>query len=163
MRSIFPFVILAAGLSHQVMAGDVVRLSEPVATHDGHEIFGAPLTNLDQGRSLSEVIEDRAGASGKPVIIKTEIAQVCQKKGCFFIARDGDYVARVKFADYGFFIPTDAAGKDVVLHGTLELQEISSDEREHYAADLGESPGSATESSAIEYSIVATSVAIPLG
>lgn len=162
MRSFVWLVSLGIVFTGSVSADDVVRLSEPVAEVDGYEVFGAPMDSLDSGRTLGDLIARREELAGKPVNIRTNVAQVCQKKGCFFIARDGDYVARVKFADYGFFIPTDSSGKDVVLSGILELQEVTSEEQAHYAADLGEAEPT-TAASSIEYSIIATSVAIPLG
>ena len=162
MRSFVWLFSLGVAFAGSVGADDVVRMSEPVAEVDGYEVFGAPMESLEAGRTLADLIAHREELAGKSVSIRTNVAQVCQKKGCFFIARDGDYVARVKFADYGFFIPTDSSGKDVVLNGILELQEVSNEEKAHYAADLGE-PEPAAAGTSIEYSIIATSVAVPLG
>ena len=82
-----------------------------------------------------------------------------QKKGCFFVAQEGPSTARVSFKDYGFFIPTDSGGKNVVLLGTFSRKSVSKEEAEHYAADLGETAASTPEM--FEYSIVASAVKIP--
>ena len=93
------------------------------------------------------------------VLVETRIAKVCQKKGCFFVAQEGPSTARVTFKDYGFFIPTDSGGKNVVLLGTFSRKTVSQEQAEHYAADLGETVVATPEK--FEYSIVASAVKIP--
>jgi hypothetical protein len=110
--------------------------------------------------SLAEAIDRGASQPGTPeVLISTRIAQVCQKKGCFFIAEDGDTVARVTFKDYGFFIPTDSSGKTVLLSGVVQPSQVSREQAEHYASDLGDASPKAI--AAIPHQIVASAVAIP--
>lgn len=137
---------------------DVIRLSEPVSVTDTHEVFGTIPAEHSTTLSLTELVSNQDKYADQVVTIETEVAQVCQKKGCFFIARDDDAVARISFKDYGFFIPTDAGGKTVKLTGTFNRQAVSQEQADHYAADLGQetkpTPG-------FEYSIVATSVTIP--
>ena len=96
---------------------------------------------------------------GEPVRVEARVSQVCQKKGCFFIAQDGDAVVRVSFKDYSFFVPTDISGKHVDFVGEVVAKEMTTEEAEHYAEDLGEAtpplqPG-------VSYEIVATSVRVP--
>jgi hypothetical protein len=88
------------------------------------------------------------------------VAKVCQKKGCFFVAQDGDAVARVTFVDYSFFVPTDSGGKDVTIVGTFGKKELSEEKARHYASDEGSNPDAITGPRS-EYSIVATSVIVP--
>jgi hypothetical protein len=45
----------------------------------------------------------------------------------------------VKFKDYGFFMPKDIAGKEVVLNGKAYVNEVPVDEQRHYAEDAGQS------------------------
>ena len=45
----------------------------------------------------------------------------------------------VKFKDYGFFMPKDIAGKEVIVNGKAYVKEVSVDEQRHYAEDGGES------------------------
>jgi len=137
----------------------VIRLSEPVEVTDTYEVFGSALGDTGTPLSLAALMNDDEKYLDQEVLVETRIAKVCQKKGCFFVATEGPSTARVTFKDYGFFIPTDSGGKDVVLLGTFSRKSISKEQAEHYAADLGEkavaSPGK------FEYSIVATAVKIP--
>lgn len=140
---------------------EVKRLSEPVAVTETHEMFGAMLPEEGTPLSLGELVENNDKYQDEEVLLATRIAKVCQKKGCFFVAQEGANTARVTFEDYGFFIPTDSGGKDVVLLGTFSRKSVSREEAEHYAADLGEESPAKPEQ--FEYSIVASAVKIPRG
>ena len=160
---------------------NVVRLSEPVMTSDTREVFGAMLDDSGPTVTLQELVRDKDRYLDREVVVTTRIEKVCQKKGCFFVAQDGDAVARVTFKDYSFFIPTDSAGKRVTLAGTFSETEISEAKAKHYAADLQKTDQAADASvqgdtlkdmakppasdarsgSRVEYQIVATSVSIP--
>jgi hypothetical protein len=137
----------------------VTRLSEPVEVTATHEFFGGTLPEGGEPISLADLMNNSQDYLDQEVLVETRIAKVCQKKGCFFVAQQGPSTVRVSFKDYGFFIPTDAGGKEVVLLGTFSRKSVSQEEAEHYAADLGETKAPAPE--AFEYSIVATAVKIP--
>ncbi|MEM8983895.1 MAG: DUF4920 domain-containing protein [Pseudomonadota bacterium] len=113
-----------------------IRLSEPVAITDTYEDFGQALPTDPVAQSLADALAAYDG-SDKPVTVTARIEQVCQKKGCFFIAQDGDAMARVTFVDYSFFVPTDSSGKTVTFVGTIEQHTLSSDEAAHVDADMG--------------------------
>lgn len=159
--SILTGLLAAVFFTATALADDaVIRLSAPVKTTETYEDFGAALPEGESPHSLSEAISRLDDLAGQPVLIETEVQQVCQKKGCFFIARDGDAVARVRFQDYGFFIPTDSAGKTVKLAGTLERVELSAEQAAHFAEDLGQE-AQADRMVDFEYQIMATAVRIP--
>jgi hypothetical protein len=65
-----------------------------------------------------------------------QVAEVCQAKGCWMTldAGSGETI-RVKFKDYGFFVPKDLAGSNVVLLGKLQRETLSVDMLKHLAED----------------------------
>lgn len=69
-----------------------------------------------------------------------KVNEVCQAKGCWMKVdlENGEQVM-VKFKDYGFFMPKDIAGKEVVLNGKAFVNEVPVDEQRHYAEDAGQS------------------------
>jgi hypothetical protein len=155
---------------------NVIRLSEPVLVTETHEVFGAMPDESGTPVTLQELVRDKDRYMDSEVLVTTRIAKVCQKKGCFFVAQDGDAVARVTFKDYSFFIPTDSAGKQVTLSGTFTQTEISEARAKHYADDLRSGQGSdksaqgiegqtdapaALAGPGLEYQLVATSISIP--
>ena len=137
----------------------VVRLSEPVVATDEFEDFGAPLPAQPRARRLVDVLADTSLTAGVAVTVTARIDRVCQKKGCFFIAQDGPAMARVEFKDYGFFVPTDSAGKTVTLIGEVRRQTLSAERAAHLDADSG---GEGLHQPGTETVLIASAVRIPL-
>ena len=69
-----------------------------------------------------------------------KVVEVCQEKGCWMKVEkaDGEQLM-VKFKDYGFFMPKDIVGKEVVLDGEATVKEVSVKQQQHYAKDAGKS------------------------
>ena len=136
------FAALAAGLALATPVGaetTVIRLSEPVASTADYDDYGSALPAEPAAQPLASVLAANP-ASGSKVVVTARIAEVCQKKGCFLIAQDGAAVARVEFADYSFFVPTDSAARTVTIAATIETQELSAERAAHLDADAGK-PG----------------------
>jgi len=162
VKALTPLAI-AALFALPALAADqdgVIRLSEPVEVTDSYEVFGATFEPAGEPVALAEIIANDDAYADKEVYVKTRVAKVCQKKGCFLVAQDGDKMARVSFKDYGFFVPTDTGGKTVTLVGTFSKKTISEAQAKHFAEDAGEDPSKVT-GERTEYAIVATSVVIP--
>lgn len=149
----------AAGASIAADESTVIRLSEPVEQTADAETFGAVLNESVPTVALQDIADDGGRHTGQSVRVTARVAEVCKKKGCFFIAQEGSSVVRISFKDYGFFVPTDISGKTVTFVGEVVAREVTVDEAEHYAEDLGAAdtplaPGKV-------YEIVATSVRVP--
>ena len=67
-----------------------------------------------------------------------KVEEVCQAKGCWMKLdlENGEQVM-VKFKDYGFFMPKDITGQEVIINGKAYVNEMSVDEQQHYAEDAG--------------------------
>ena len=154
--------LVAAASGNDTSASDsqdsVIRLSEPVSVTETHETYGSSMPSSEHALTLAELVGNSEQHIGTEVVVSTQIVKVCQKKGCFFIARDGDAVARVTFKDYGFFIPTDSDGKTVTLMGTFSHETVTQKQSEHIASDLGEP---VVNLDPLQYTIVASSVRLP--
>lgn len=69
-----------------------------------------------------------------------KVVEVCQAKGCWMrVALKNGEEAMVKFKDYGFFVPKDIAGQEVIINGNAFVNEMSVEEQQHYAKDGGKS------------------------
>lgn len=69
-----------------------------------------------------------------------KVAEVCQAKGCWMkLDLDNGEQVMVKFKDYGFFMPKDIAGKEVIINGVAFVNEVPVEEQRHYAEDAGKS------------------------
>ena len=66
------------------------------------------------------------------------IETVCQKKGCWMnVQLSEEESTFVRFKDYGFFMPLNAAGSEAILEGQAFISVVSVEERQHYAEDEG--------------------------
>jgi len=69
-----------------------------------------------------------------------KVVEVCLVKGCWMkIEKSNGDKLMVKFKDYGFFMPENIVGKDVVLDGEATMKEVSVKQQKHYAEDAGKS------------------------
>ena len=72
--------------------------------------------------------------------VSGKVVEVCQEKGCWMrIERPNGESLMVKFKDYGFFMPKNIVGKEVVLDGEATMKEVSVRQQRHYAEDAGKS------------------------
>lgn len=70
----------------------------------------------------------------------SEVKEVCQKKGCWMKLNMGEEVAMVRFKDYGFFMPKDITGQEIIVAGKAYVEEMSVEDQKHYAEDGGKTP-----------------------
>ena len=98
-----------------------------VISEDGAIPYGSVLAKLESADTID-------------VKVSGTIESVCQKKGCWMnLVQDGQPDIFVRFKDYGFFMPFDAAGKEVIMEGKAFKQITSVEELRHYAEDEGKS------------------------
>ena len=90
--------------------------------------------------SVKKLPKKLGDAESLDVKVKGEVVEVCQSKGCWMtIDMGGEETMRVKFKDYGFFVPKDAAGKTAIMQGVVKKEVVSVDELKHLAEDAGKS------------------------
>lgn len=75
------------------------------------------------------------------VKVKAKVTGVCQAKGCWMnltsTSVENENQLFVKFKDYGFFMPKDIAGREVIVEGKAYKEVTLVDELRHYAEDEG--------------------------
>ena len=111
----------------------------PVAPAKKGLTYGAP---VDETKALA--MTDLAAAMGKSdsvrVALVGEATSVCQVKGCWMTlpTADGKQM-RVRFKDYGFFVPANLRGHRVAVQGTAHRETVPVASLQHYAKDAGKS------------------------
>ena len=101
--------------------------------------FGDTITeeNAKEATQLVALIGDQ---SKMDVKLTGTIDQVCQKKGCWMDVNMGNnQTLKVRFKDYAFFVPKDAAGKTVIMEGEAFHDTVTVAQLRHYAEDAGKS------------------------
>ena len=105
--------------------------------------FGDTVSASDYLSSNDALSNYKALKLGDTINLKfnANIKEVCSKKGCWMTlpAGNDDETIMVRFKDYGFFMPLDAAGKEVIVAGKAFVKEVSVSDLKHYAEDAGKS------------------------
>lgn len=70
----------------------------------------------------------------------SKINTVCKSKGCWMNLDLGEeQESFVKFKDYGFFMPLNSDGREVIVNGKAFVKTTSVEELRHFAEDGGKS------------------------
>jgi len=121
------------------------------------ETFGAPLGKAEKV-ALADLVKSPDAWKGKTVRTEGTVAAVCQEKGCWMTLKSGDASVRVRFKDYGFFVPKDCAGATVTLEGVFEVKTIPEKTAKHYAAETPGGKPDAVKGDQKEFSFLASGV-----
>lgn len=109
--------------------GDEISVADAISVKE----MNAKFANLKAGDTLQ-------------VKFKSTVNEVCQKKGCWMKVDLGNQQqTMVRFKDYGFFMPFDSEGSEVILNGKAYVTTISVLELQHFAKDAGKTPAEIAE------------------
>ncbi len=123
-------------------ASEAVTEAVTEAAEDATKTFGASFTaeEVVPANSLLTSYSENQLADTLQTTLQGKVNEVCQAKGCWMTIAAGDgEEMMVKFKDYGFFMPKDISGQEVVMHGMAYYQITPVDELRHYAEDAGKS------------------------
>lgn len=98
--------------------------------------FGAEIT--EEGSIALTSLTEKMTTDSLDVKVEGKIIEVCQMKGCWMkLDMGNNQTMTVRFKDYGFFVPKDAAGKMAVIDGFAKKSVTSVEMLKHYAEDGG--------------------------
>lgn len=108
-----------------------------------YESIGKNMTPQDALEPIDALLQYEVMNVGDTIAskIRAKVSEVCQAKGCWMILdiENGKEVM-VTFKAYGFFIPKDIVGKEVIVNGFAFIDDMSVDKQQHYAEDAGKTP-----------------------
>lgn len=120
----------------------------------------------DKALSKEEMFKKYKGLkTGDTIAVKfkSKIKDVCQKKGCWMAMQlPNEKQTFVKFKDYAFFVPLNAADQEAIVSGKAFISETSVAQLRHYAKDGGKSEAEIAKITEpkIEYKFLADGVLI---
>jgi len=109
-------------------------LASCTANITSYDSFGEEITsrNSIEVNDFLAKVSDQASSFK----VKATIEEVCQMKGCWITLRNEQGAnIRVTFKDYGFFVPKNISGKEVIIEGIAQKEMIEEDLAKHYADD----------------------------
>jgi hypothetical protein len=123
--------------------------------------FGAPITPGPE-LALSEVLSKPDSFRDRAVIVSGQVRSACTRRGCWMELAPGSDPklpgCRVTFKDYGFFVPTDSAGAQAKVQGTLGVNTLPPERVAHLESEGGQFPHKNADGSVDELRLVATGV-----
>ena len=102
--------------------------------------FGSEISkeNMITSKEMFQEFSNLKNGDTINVKFSSTINDLCSKKGCWMkLPLTEKTETMVRFKDYGFFMPLDAKGKEVVVNGKAFVKETSVAELQHYAEDAG--------------------------
>ena len=139
-------VVLALAVVFSIVACKEAKKEEAVEVAKemavNYKSFGEEIIADDAIAAKSMAEHYKAMNVGDSINTKmiAKVDEVCQSKGCWMkLDLDNGEQVMVKFKDYGFFMPKDITGKEVIVNGKAYVKEVSVEEQRHYAEDGGES------------------------
>lgn len=106
-----------------------------------YQTFGDKISD-ENVLTKTEMIEKyKSLKSGDTINLKfaATVKEVCQKKGCWMKVDMGEDETMIRFKDYGFFMPKDITGQEIIVNGKAYVEEMSVEDQRHFAEDGGKS------------------------
>lgn len=120
---------------------EAVEVTEEIVEEKSqYQAFGAEITDKDVVGQDVMMAKYNKMKPGDTTNIKflAKVNSVCQKMGCWMRLDMGKEVeSLVKFKDYGFFVPKDISGEEVIVQGKAFVEETSVEDLKHFAEDGG--------------------------
>lgn len=157
--------VVDAGCGH----GDSCQHAEgeaPASLGKGATLYGKALSKTES-IDFAGLMAQPDEYHGKTIRVSGHVRRACSRKGCWMELAESEKSdgpgCRVKFKDYGFFVPTDAAGASATLEGVVEVTQVKKEAVQHYESEGATFPNKGADGSAKEVRIVATGVELTRG
>ncbi|MBP6185163.1 MAG: DUF4920 domain-containing protein [Saprospiraceae bacterium] len=132
--SLLSFGLFGCG-NQAASSGDEAAAAEEPVIH-----FGVVITP-DNAVSFETLLGLMKEAETVNLKVRGKVTTVCQTKGCWMeVGSTNPEVTEtmfVQFEDYGFFVPKDLSGSEVVMAGQATWETTSVEDQRHYAEDEG--------------------------
>ncbi|HKO52713.1 MAG TPA: DUF4920 domain-containing protein [Polyangiaceae bacterium] len=164
---VFLSLAALAGCETRTPAGGVTPApssappASSAATRASAKAFGSPISAGPE-LALSDVLASPERFRDRAIIVQGQVRSACTRRGCWMEMAEGADPqlpgCRVTFKDYGFFVPTDAAGARATVQGTLGVNTLPPERVAHLESEGGQFPRKNADGSVDELRLVATGV-----
>jgi hypothetical protein len=144
MKKLITILVLAIAMVACKTEKEEKKTEQKEVVESAYNSFGEKISSENYLSSADALAKYETLKAGDTINLKfaSSINEVCSKKGCWMKlpAGNSEETIMVRFKDYGFFMPLDSKGKEVIVEGKAFVKEVSVDELKHYAEDAGKSP-----------------------
>jgi hypothetical protein len=132
-----------------------------VAMPDGRKLYGQALARAEP-ISVAALLARPDGHTRGTVTVEGSVRKACTRKGCWMelaqSQQEGTPGCRVTFKNYGFFVPTNAAGSRARVQGVVEIDTLPASSVRHYEEEGAVFAAKGPDGTAQEVRLVATGV-----
>lgn len=143
MRKLLTILAFATVFVACKTGGEDKKTDQKEVVESTYNSFGEEISEKDFLSSVDAYAKYQTLKAGDTIDLKfsSTINEVCSKKGCWMKLPAGENgeTVMVRFKDYGFFMPLDSQGREVIVEGKAFVKETSVEELKHYAEDAGKS------------------------
>jgi len=116
-----------------------VVIEETIETQEVLNFYGEKITT-ENAIASTELMAMLDGKDSVNIKVEGTINACCAKKGCWMDVDLGNGESMiVKFKDYEFFVPKNAAGQTAVMEGIAKMEVQTVEWLQHKAEDAGQS------------------------
>ena len=143
IKYLLPILFLFISLSVYAQNDDMKKEGEkpaPKELSDG-TLYGADINADSKILTVADIIADTAGFSGKTVVVKGNMSEICREAGCWTVISDGtSYIRAMTLHKFVMPKDMDLTGKVAVVEGTFAVKEITEEQAKHFAEESGKDP-----------------------
>jgi len=149
--------------SSEAISQDAARVApqESAAAAAGRQAFGAAL-GKSPTVALADVLRNPDKFANQTLLLEGQVRRACSRKGCWMeLSESADTASagcRVTFKDYGFFVPTDAAGSKARVEAAVQTKVVPASQVAHLEEEGAKFADKAPDGTAREVRLVATGV-----
>lgn len=117
--------------------------------------------NAEGALDVSSLLAMMEGKDSLNLKLSGVVNSSCQRKGCWMKMDMGDgQELRVRFKDYGFFVPTNLDGEEAIVEGSAYIDTLDVDYLRHLAEDAGKSEEEIAQITEPEISVNFTAIGV---
>lgn len=134
-------IACSAPEKEQANTGEETEVTQEISSTQEKDstVFGEPF-NIQEAKAPKVILAGLKPQDSVATTLRGTVKDVCKAKGCWMtIDLGNDESMRVTFKDYGFFVPKDISGKEVIFTGQVKYTETDVQTLRHYAKDGGQS------------------------
>ena len=159
------FALAPACRSHRPTPPSVPPAGGPEGGVRRAQAYGEPLggkSGKAEVVALAALLAGGAQYAGRAVTVEGLVRRACTRRGCWMeLAPSADKAqpgCRVTFKNYGFFVPTDAAGAHARVQGVVDVSQVTPPVVRHLEEEGAVFPHKDPDGSAAEVHILASGV-----
>ena len=105
------------------------------ADAEGWRTYGAPFQLAEATLTASALLDSPAQYVGQRVRVTGDVADVCQKKGCWMVVADGERTMRVNMLDHAFGVDRQSTSGQADIEGIVTQRAVDPEHAAHLASE----------------------------